>query len=57
MRIGPERAAEVNRALAAAGVYASDISSGSDLESVFLSLTATAPAPTGAPAEGWGERT
>jgi ABC-2 type transport system ATP-binding protein len=56
VRIQPERAAEVNRALATAGIYASDISSGSDLESVFLSLTATAPAPAGAPAEGWGER-
>ena len=56
VRIGPERAAEVNRALAAAGVYASDISSGSDLESVFLSLTATAPTTTGAPGDGWGER-
>jgi ABC-2 type transport system ATP-binding protein len=56
VRIGPERAAEVNRALATAGVFASDISAGSDLESVFLSLTATAPAAAGAAGEGWGER-
>ena len=56
VRIAPERAAEVNYALAAAGIYASEINSGSDLESVFLSLTATAPAPTGATSAGWGER-
>jgi ABC-type multidrug transport system ATPase subunit len=56
VRIQPARAAEVNRALAAVGIYASGISSGSDLESVFLSLTATAPAPASAPATGWGER-
>ncbi len=58
VRIQPSRAAEVNRALAEAGVYASEISSGSDLESIFLSLTAT-PAATdtpGTPAVGWGER-
>jgi ABC-2 type transport system ATP-binding protein len=56
VRIHPTRAAEVNRALAAAGVYASAIESGSDLESIFLALTATAPAPTAPPASGWGER-
>jgi ABC-2 type transport system ATP-binding protein len=55
VRITPERAAEVNRVLAAAGIYASAISSGSDLESIFLSLTAAAPRPDG-PAAGWGER-
>jgi ABC-2 type transport system ATP-binding protein len=55
VRTTPERAAEVNRILAAAGVYASAISSGSDLESIFLSLTAAAPRPDG-PAAGWGER-
>ena len=55
IRTSPERAAEVNRVLAAAGVYASAISSGSDLESVFLSLTAAAPHGDAA-ARGWGER-
>jgi len=35
----PERAAEVNRALATAGIYASGLETGSDLESLFLELT------------------
>ncbi len=39
LRIGSERAAELNRALATAGIYASGIESGSDLESLFLELT------------------
>ena len=58
VRIQPARAAEVNRALAGAGIYASDITSGSDLESVFLSLTASAPAPaaTATASSSWGER-
>ena len=58
VRIRPDRAAEVNRALAVAGIYASEISAGSDLESIFLSLTATRPAEPmpQAPAPGWGER-
>jgi len=55
VRIQPDRAAEVNRALATAGIYASHVSAGSDLESIFLSLTSTAPAPT-ATGGGWGER-
>ncbi len=38
-----DRAAEANRALAAAGIYASGLTSGSDLESLFLELTATQP--------------
>ncbi len=33
------RSAEVNRALAEAGIYAAGIEAGSDLESVFLELT------------------
>jgi hypothetical protein len=59
VRITPARAAEVNHALADAGIYASAITSGSDLESIFLSLTATAPATPGpsGPTAGWGERT
>jgi ABC-type multidrug transport system ATPase subunit len=39
LRIEPERAAEVNRALASAGIYASGLETGSDLESLFLELT------------------
>ena len=41
--IEPSRAAEVNRALATAGIYASGLESGSDLESLFLELTSAAP--------------
>ena len=39
VRVDAERAAEVNRALAQAGVYASGIETRSDLESIFLALT------------------
>ena len=56
VRIHPTRAAEVNYTLAVAGVYASAIESGSDLESIFLSLTATAPTPAVTATAGWGER-
>jgi ABC-2 type transport system ATP-binding protein len=35
----PARAAEINRALADAGIYASGLEPGSDLESIFLELT------------------
>ena len=56
VRTQPARAAEVNRALALAGIYASAISAGSDLESIFLSLTATAPASAAEPSASWGER-
>jgi ABC-2 type transport system ATP-binding protein len=52
VNIAPTRAQEVNRALAAVGVYASALHGGSDLESLFLQLTgptdpgmATPPAP------------
>ena len=38
--LDPARAAEVNRALAAAGIYASGLETGSDLEKLFLELTA-----------------
>jgi len=37
--ISPGRAAELNRALVEAGIYASGLEPGSDLESVFLELT------------------
>lgn len=43
IRIEPDRASDVNRALAVAGVYASGLETGSDLESLFLALTAGAP--------------
>ena len=50
--IEPSRASEVNRILAAAGIYASGLESGSDLESLFLELTSAAPpARTGGPAQ------
>jgi len=51
--IEPGRAAEVNRALAGAGIYASGLESGSDLESLFLELTSAAPVPnsTAGPAQ------
>ena len=39
LRIPPDRAAEVNRALAAAGIHASGLETGNDLESLFLELT------------------
>ncbi len=39
------RAAEVNRVLAGAGIYASGLETGSDLESLFLELTSAAPPP------------
>ena len=39
VRIEPDRAAEVNRALAAGGIYASGLETGSDLETLFLELT------------------
>jgi ABC-2 type transport system ATP-binding protein len=39
VRIEPDRAAEVNRALATAGIFASGLETGSDLESLFLALT------------------
>lgn len=40
----PGRSAEINRALAAAGVYASALEPGSDLETLFLELTGTSGA-------------
>lgn len=50
VRVEPDRAAEVNRALATAGIFASGLETGSDLESLFLSLT-------GGPQEPGGEGT
>jgi ABC-2 type transport system ATP-binding protein len=39
VHVEPDRAVEVNRALATNGIYASRLETGSDLESLFLSLT------------------
>lgn len=40
VRVAANRAAEVNRALADAGIFADRLEAGSDLEDLFLSLTA-----------------
>ena len=40
VRIAPQQSGEVNRLLAQAGIYASAITAGSDLEGLFLELTA-----------------
>jgi ABC-2 type transport system ATP-binding protein len=47
IRFEPGRAAEVNRALALAGIYVSGLETGSDLESLFLALTSGAPSGGG----------
>jgi ABC-2 type transport system ATP-binding protein len=47
VRIEPTRAADVNRALADAGIYASGLETGSDLESLFLELTRSEPSAGG----------
>ena len=39
VQIAPNRAAEVNRALASAGIFASGLEPGSDLETLFLEIT------------------
>ena len=39
VQISPDQASSVNRALAETGIFASSISSGSDLEDLFLALT------------------
>jgi ABC-2 type transport system ATP-binding protein len=56
LRVGAEHAADVNRTLANAGIWASAIQPTSDLESVFLSLTAGAPPidQAAGPPPGWG---
>ena len=41
VHVAPRRASEINRALGAAGIYASGLEPGSDLESIFLELTGT----------------
>ena len=48
VRISPSRSAELNRALAGAGVYASSLETGTDLESLFLELTGDSASGSGA---------
>jgi len=52
VRFEPTRSAEINRALALAGIYAARVEAGTDLESLFLELTGPGPG-TEAPA-GFG---
>jgi ABC-2 type transport system ATP-binding protein len=47
VKVDPGRASEVNRALAQAGIFASGIDTGSDLEALFLGLTGEEPAGEG----------
>lgn len=47
----PDRAAEINRALVEAGIYASGLEPGSDLETVFLELTGSGAAVHERPGE------
>jgi ABC-2 type transport system ATP-binding protein len=51
VRVKPSRAAEVNRALSQAGIYANRLEAGNDLEELFLTLT-TAGAQTPGTAAG-----
>jgi hypothetical protein len=64
--IDPARGAEVNRALAGAGIFASRLETGTTLEGLFLELTGSQPdvgeggppapggeAPPTPPATGW----
>jgi ABC-2 type transport system ATP-binding protein len=57
VHIAPDQAASVNRALAEAGIYASAITSGSDLEDLFLTLTSTQEADPDGRIAGWGGAT
>jgi ABC-2 type transport system ATP-binding protein len=66
VKIEPNRAAEVNRTLAQAGIYAAGLEAGSDLESLFLQLTGgerstssegTFFGAAGVVPAGWGEPT
>jgi ABC-2 type transport system ATP-binding protein len=52
VRMAGERAAEVNRALAQAGIFASGLEAGSDLESLFLQLTQQTPGAAPANPDG-----
>jgi ABC-2 type transport system ATP-binding protein len=47
VRTTPERTGEVNRALAGAGIWATGLETGNDLEMLFLGLTGGEPVPGG----------
>jgi ABC-2 type transport system ATP-binding protein len=49
VNVPPARASEINRVLAEAGIYASGIEPGSDLETLFLELTGTGTAVSDRP--------
>ena len=49
--ISPGRAADVNRALVGAGIYASGLEPGSDLETLFLELTGSSATVAAPPSE------
>ena len=60
VRVASDQASRCNQALAVQGIFASAIDSTSDLESVFLSLTAGAGMDVDSdsqsgPPSGWGE--
>ena len=62
IRFEPTRSAEINRALATAGIYASRVEAGTDLESFFLELTGGAsaepgavPSPSATPTAPWSD--
>jgi ABC-2 type transport system ATP-binding protein len=62
IRFEPTRSAEINRALATAGIYASRVEAGTDLESLFLELTGGAsaepgavPSPSATPTAPWSD--
>ena len=54
VRFDPSRAAELNRALAGAGIYASRVEAGTNLEALFLELTGSRPDVGGPEAVGTG---
>ncbi len=49
VNVPPARAAEINRALADAGIFASGLEPGSDLETLFLEITGTGASVSDAP--------
>ena len=55
VRVRPEQASEVNRVLAGQDIFVSGLDTKSDLEQVFLSLTAAAPTPTNV-GPAWGDQ-
>ncbi len=46
VRFDPDRAADVNRALAQAGIFVARLEAGAELETLFLELTGDPGAPT-----------